>query len=80
MEVPIEIPKVEGMRGEAATIVRWLKKTGDLVSKDEPLVLVEFPKVEVEIQSPVTGRLGKILHGEGRMRRVNDVIGYVTTS
>lgn len=65
------------MRAEAATVVRWLKKEGDDVRKDEPVVLLEFPKVELEVSSPSSGRLAKVLAKEGRMVRVDDTIGLV---
>jgi pyruvate/2-oxoglutarate dehydrogenase complex dihydrolipoamide acyltransferase (E2) component len=79
LEVSIKVPKVEGMRAEAATVVRWLKKEGDRVRKDEPVVLLEFPKVEVEVSSPGPGTLTKVLVEEGRMVRVDDTLGLLTT-
>jgi 2-oxoglutarate dehydrogenase E2 component (dihydrolipoamide succinyltransferase) len=79
MEVDIKVPRLEGMRAEAATVVRWLKKEGDDVSKDESLVLLEFPKAEVEVPSPSSGKLTKVLVKEGRMVRVDDTLGLLST-
>jgi 2-oxoglutarate dehydrogenase E2 component (dihydrolipoamide succinyltransferase) len=45
----------------SATVVRWLKKEGDMVSEDDPLVEVATDKVNSEIPSPISGRLQKIL-------------------
>lgn len=67
------------MRAEVASVVRWLKKEGDHVSKDETLVLLEFPKVEVEVPSPGSGTLTKVLVKEGRMVRVDDTLGLLAT-
>ncbi len=79
MEVGIKVPRLEGMRAEAATVVRWLKKEGDHLRKDEPVVLLEFPKVEVEVPSPISGTLAKVLVKEGRMVRVDDTLGLLAT-
>ncbi|MDA4121494.1 MAG: lipoyl domain-containing protein, partial [Thaumarchaeota archaeon] len=51
------MPSLEGMRAEAATVVKWMKKEGDQVRKGEPVVLLEFPKMELEVVSPATGKL-----------------------
>ena len=42
------------------TVDRWLKKEGDLVRRDEPIVEVVTDKVNAEIPSPVEGRLVRI--------------------
>src|SRR5437660_165908 len=42
------------------TVDRWLKKEGDLVRRDEPIVEVVTDKVNAEIPSPVQGRLVRI--------------------
>ena len=39
------------------TVTRWLKKVGDAVEVDEPLVEVSTDKVDTEIPSPVAGTL-----------------------
>ena len=46
------------------TVTRWLKAEGDTVERDEPLVEVETDKAVVEIPSPISGRLTKILVAE----------------
>jgi pyruvate/2-oxoglutarate dehydrogenase complex dihydrolipoamide acyltransferase (E2) component len=79
LELEIKVPRLEAMRAEAATVVRWLKKEGDEVKKDEPVVVLEFPKVEVEVSSPSSGVLAKVLVKEGRMVRVDDTLGLLTT-
>lgn len=47
------------------TIVKWLKKEGEQVSKDEMVVEISTDKVDTEIPAPVSGTLRKILKKEG---------------
>ncbi len=43
-----------------ATVSKWLKKEGDSVGVDEPIVELETDKVNLEVPSPVSGILIKI--------------------
>ena len=43
------------------TVTRWLKKEGDVIAVDEPLLEVSTDKVDTEIPSPVAGVLQKIV-------------------
>src|SRR6185312_3375887 len=43
------------------TVTRWLKKVGDRVEVDEPLLEVSTDKVDTEIPSPVAGVIEAIL-------------------
>ena len=38
------------------TIVRWIKKVGDAVGRDEPLFEISTDKVDAEIPSPAAGK------------------------
>lgn len=59
-EFIINLPKL-GESIVSARIVKWLKKEGELVSLDEPLVEVSTDKVNSEIPSPFAGILFEIL-------------------
>ncbi len=59
------------------TIVRWLKKVGDSVQRDEPLLEVSTDKVDTEIPSPVAGTLLSILAQEGDTVAVNTAIATI---
>ncbi|MBJ7598902.1 MAG: 2-oxo acid dehydrogenase subunit E2 [Candidatus Nephthysia bennettiae] len=48
------------------TVDRWLKKEGDFVRRDEPLVEVVTDKVNAEVPSPFEGTLVRIEVGEGQ--------------
>ena len=47
------------------TIVRWIKKVGDTVDRDEPLFEISTDKVDAEIPSPAAGVLTEIRVKEG---------------
>ena len=53
-----------GMGMNDATIIKWLKKEGDVVKKGDQLVEVESSKVNAEIESPEDGKIGKIIYKE----------------
>ena len=59
------------------TITKWLKKTGDVVQKDEPLFEISTDKVDAEIPSPVAGVLAEIKVPEGATVEVNAVVAVV---
>jgi 2-oxoglutarate dehydrogenase E2 component (dihydrolipoamide succinyltransferase) len=56
------------------TVTRWLKKVGDTVSVDEPLVEVSTDKVDTEIPSPVAGVIEQILVQEDETVQVGGVL------
>ena len=59
------------------TVTRWLKKVGDTVAVDEPLVEVSTDKVDTEIHSPVAGVLQQILVQEDETIEVGAVLAVV---
>jgi 2-oxoglutarate dehydrogenase dihydrolipoamide succinyltransferase (E2 component) len=63
-----------------ATLVRWIKKPGEMVKEDEPLLEVSTDKVDTEIPSPVTGVVSKTLANEGDVIKVDSVIALISTS
>ena len=48
-----------------ATVASWLKKEGESVSADEPIVELETDKVTLEVNAPQDGVISKIVAGEG---------------
>ena len=59
------------------TIVRWIKKVGDTVERDEPLFEISTDKVDAEIPSPVAGVLAEIRVKEGETVPVNSVVAVI---
>src|SRR5579872_5784614 len=61
------------------TVDKWLKREGDFVKRDEPIVEVVTDKVNAEIPSPFEGKLVKISVSEGETVRVGAVIAQIET-
>jgi 2-oxoglutarate dehydrogenase E2 component (dihydrolipoamide succinyltransferase) len=70
------LPKM-GESVAEATIIRWLKTTGDMVQADEALMEIATDKVDSEIPSPVSGRLAAQLCKENDVVQVGDIIGII---
>ncbi len=58
-------------------IGQWLKKTGQWVEQDEPVVELETDKASLEIPAPVSGVLEKILKQEGDAADVGEAIAII---
>src|SRR5207302_10230320 len=59
------------------TIVRWIKKVGDSVDRDEPLFEISTDKVDAEIPSPAAGVLAEIRAREGETVPVNSIVAVI---
>lgn len=59
------------------TVTRWLKKVGDLVEEDEPIVEIMTDKVNQELQAPAAGTLVQILIPEGAEVKVFAAMGLI---
>ncbi len=76
MSIEIKVP-VMGESVTEATVGRWLKKKGDAVTQDEPLVELETDKVAVEVPAPASGILEDISAEAGATVKVGAVLGAV---
>jgi 2-oxoglutarate dehydrogenase E2 component (dihydrolipoamide succinyltransferase) len=74
MTVEITVPTL-GESVTEATVSKWLKKVGDTVAVDEPLVELETDKVSLEVPSPIAGVLSEILVEDGTDVAVGAVLG-----
>jgi pyruvate dehydrogenase E2 component (dihydrolipoamide acetyltransferase) len=59
------------------TIVRWLKKVGDAVERDEPLFEISTDKVDAEIPSPAAGVLSDVRVKEGETVPINTIVAVI---
>jgi pyruvate dehydrogenase E2 component (dihydrolipoyllysine-residue acetyltransferase) len=59
------------------TIVRWIKKVGDAIDRDEPLFEISTDKVDAEIPSPAAGVVSEIRVKEGETVPVNSVVAVI---
>ena len=76
MSIQIVMPQM-GESVAEGTVITWLKKVGEMVSKDEPLVAISTDKVDVEIPSPAAGVLSNIVVQEGQTAAVGAVLAYI---
>jgi 2-oxoglutarate dehydrogenase complex dihydrolipoamide succinyltransferase (E2) component len=74
--VRVEMPKM-GISVSEGTILEWRKQPGDWVEADETLADVTTDKVDVEIPSPATGRLSRILAEPGDTVPVGEAIAEI---
>lgn len=58
-----------------ATVAKWLKKEGEVVSADEPIVELETDKVTLEVNAPEAGTIRKIIVAEGKNVEVGAILG-----
>jgi 2-oxoglutarate dehydrogenase dihydrolipoamide succinyltransferase (E2 component) len=58
--VKVEMPQM-GVSVAEGTIVEWRKRTGDWVAADEPICDITTDKIDVEVPSPSSGRVERIL-------------------
>lgn len=78
MIIDIVMPKM----GESiieGTILKWLKRVGDKVERDEPLLEISTDKVDTEIPAPESGIITEILYKEGETVEVGKVLARMST-
>ncbi|HEY2923812.1 MAG TPA: dihydrolipoamide acetyltransferase family protein, partial [Candidatus Eisenbacteria bacterium] len=56
---------------------KWLKKEGDAIAKDEPIVEIITDKINIELPAPAAGTLGKITIAEGTVAQVGQQLGVI---
>ncbi len=76
MSTEIKVPTL-GESVTTATVARWMKKPGEAVAADEPLVELETDKVTVEVNSPGAGTLGQVVAAEGAEVEVGAVLALL---
>ncbi len=76
MAAEILVPTL-GESVTTATIARWLKKVGEAVAADEPLVELETDKVTVEVPAPAAGTMGEQAAAEGDEVEVGATLGVI---
>ncbi len=74
MAIELKIPTV----GESITEVvigEWYVQPGQWVAQDDPVVIIETDKVNMDLPAPEAGVVQKIILGEGESAEVGDVVG-----
>ncbi|QNG46630.1 2-oxoglutarate dehydrogenase complex dihydrolipoyllysine-residue succinyltransferase [Sphingobium yanoikuyae] len=76
MATEVKVPTL-GESVTEATVGQWLKKPGEAVKADEPIVSLETDKVAVDVPSPVAGVMGDLVAKEGDTVEVGALLAYV---
>ena len=76
MAAEIVVPTL-GESVTTATVSRWLKKQGEAVSADQPVVELETDKVTLEVNAPASGVISAIRAEEGAEVEVGSVLGSI---
>ncbi len=76
MPVTIVVPQL-GESVVEGTVGKWLKKEGDPIAKDEPIVEIITDKINIELPAPSAGTLGKIMIAEGVVAQVGQQLGVI---
>ena len=76
MATEVKVPTL-GESVTEATVGQWLKKPGDAVKADEPIVSLETDKVAVDVPAPVGGTLGDIIAKEGDTVNVGALLAMI---
>ena len=63
-----------------ATVAKWLKKEGETVKADEPIVELETDKVTLEVNAPAAGMIAKIIAPAGSAVKVGALLGEIANS
>jgi 2-oxoglutarate dehydrogenase dihydrolipoamide succinyltransferase (E2 component) len=79
MQVDVVMPKM-GESIQEGKILRWMKKPGEKIEKDESILEISTDKVDSEIPSPAAGTLAKIIVPEGETVEVGTVIAAIETN
>ena len=76
----IEVPMPQmGESITEGTVSRWLKKVGQPVERDEPILEISTDKVDAEIPAPADGLLAAIEVQEGQTVEVGTIVAYIDT-
>ena len=75
-EYSVKLPRM-GESVEEATITRWLKKVGDTIDVDEPLVEVATDKVDSDLPSEVKGVIKEIRYSEEEVVPVGEILAVI---
>jgi len=78
MIVDIVMPKM-GESIMEGTILKWLKKPGDKVERDEPILEISTDKVDTEVPSPEAGIITELLFKENEVVEIGKILARLET-
>jgi 2-oxoglutarate dehydrogenase E2 component (dihydrolipoamide succinyltransferase) len=77
-EIDVVMPKM-GESIQEGKVLRWVKKVGDKIERDEVLLEISTDKVDTEVPSPAAGTLVAILANEGDVVEVGKVVARLAS-
>lgn len=77
-EIDVVMPKM-GESIQEGKVLRWVKKVGDKIERDEVLLEISTDKVDTEVPSPAAGTLVAILANEGDVVEVGKVVARLSS-
>ncbi len=77
MIIDVIMPKM-GESLQEGTIIKWTKKVGEKIERDETILEISTDKVDTEVPSPVAGVLFEILAKENDTVEVGKVIARIS--
>ena len=76
MDISVVMPQL-GNEIEEGQIAQWLKVEGDTVTAGEPLLVIETPKVTIDIDAPASGVLKQIVAQVDELAAVGATLGVI---
>lgn len=76
MATEILMPKL-GLTMTEGLIQKWLVQVGDTVTSGQPLLEISSEKLTSEVESPASGIVLDIVHGEGATVKCKEIVGWV---
>jgi pyruvate/2-oxoglutarate dehydrogenase complex dihydrolipoamide acyltransferase (E2) component len=76
--VDVTMPQM-GVSVAEGTVIEWRKQVGDWVQRDEIICAISTDKIDTDVESPATGRLGEIVVQVGETVDVGTVLARIAT-
>jgi 2-oxoglutarate dehydrogenase E2 component (dihydrolipoamide succinyltransferase) len=76
MAIDVPLPQL-GESVTEGTLTKWLVREGDVVQKDQPILVISTDKADAEVPAPVSGRVTRLLAKEGDVIPVKTVLAQI---
>jgi len=76
--VDVTMPQM-GVSVAEGTVIEWRKQVGDWVQRDEIICAISTDKIDTDVESPATGRVGEIVVQVGETVDVGTVLARIAT-
>lgn len=76
MSIEVKVPMLPESVADA-TILKWYKKPGEMVKRDDNLVDLETDKVVLEVPAPADGVMGEIVKEAGTVVKAGEILAHL---